>query len=87
MASGVAAILAQGHAVQPLEKFSFSLRFDNALVSGVIYLWQMIYPAGLAVFYPYPVGGLPSGEVAGRCCCCWPSRRGFCFGGESVRGC
>ena len=30
----------------------------------MIYLGQMVYPAGLAVFYPYPHNGLPVWEVA-----------------------
>jgi Flp pilus assembly protein TadD len=63
LASSVAAIIAQGQAVQPLEKFPLSLRIGNALVSCVSYGWQMFYPAGLAVFHPYPASGLPSWEV------------------------
>jgi Flp pilus assembly protein TadD len=63
LVSCVVAIIAQGHAVQPLEKFPLSLRIGNALVSCVAYGWQMFYPAGLAVYYPYPAGGLPAGEV------------------------
>ena len=63
LASCVVAIIAQGHAVQPLEKFPLSLRIGNALVSCVAYGWQMFYPAGLAVFHPYPASGLPSWEV------------------------
>jgi Flp pilus assembly protein TadD len=63
LVSCVVAIIAQGHAVQPLEIFTLSLRMDNALVSCVAYGWQMFYPAGLAVFYPYPASGLPSWEV------------------------
>jgi tetratricopeptide (TPR) repeat protein len=40
-----------------------SLRIDNAVVSYVVYLRQMVCPAGLAVFYPYPQNGLPGWEV------------------------
>jgi tetratricopeptide (TPR) repeat protein len=32
----------------------FSLRVENALVSYFIYIGKMFWPAGLAVFYPYP---------------------------------
>ncbi len=63
LASCVAALLAQGHAVQTLEKFPVALRMGNALVSYVAYAWQTFYPAGLAVFYPYPANGLPLWEV------------------------
>ncbi|MBN1818519.1 MAG: tetratricopeptide repeat protein [Sedimentisphaerales bacterium] len=40
------------------------LRMENALVSYVIYLWQMIYPTGLACLYPYATGHLPFWQVA-----------------------
>jgi tetratricopeptide (TPR) repeat protein len=40
-----------------------ALRIDNAVVSYVVYLRQMVCPAGLAVFYPYPQNGLPGWEV------------------------
>ena len=30
----------------------------------MVYLGQMVWPAGLAVFYPYPHNGLPAWEVA-----------------------
>ena len=30
----------------------------------MVYLGQMVWPAGLAVFYPYPQNGLPPWEVA-----------------------
>lgn len=40
------------------------LRFENALVSYVIYLWKMIWPAPLALFYPYP-HFVPAWQTAG----------------------
>src|SRR5262249_44624467 len=43
----------------------FAARVGNALVSYVAYGMQMIWPDGLAVFYPHPRGGLPAVEVAG----------------------
>jgi tetratricopeptide (TPR) repeat protein len=33
-------------------------RTSNAFVSYVVYVWQMIWPASLAVFYPLPQNGL-----------------------------
>jgi tetratricopeptide (TPR) repeat protein len=33
-------------------------RSSNALVSYITYIWQMIWPAKLGVFYPYPPNGL-----------------------------
>jgi len=38
-------------------------RIGNALVSYVAYIGQMICPMGLAVYYPYPGGGLAFGKV------------------------
>ena len=42
---------------------SFSHRAENALVSYIVYLRQMFFPAGLAVGYPFPRKGLPAAEV------------------------
>ncbi len=47
-----------------IEPVSVALRMGNAVVSYVIYLRQMICPAGLAVLYPYPRNGLPGWEIA-----------------------
>jgi tetratricopeptide (TPR) repeat protein len=47
-------------AVVRLEKFPLGLRMANALVSYVAYIWKMIWPTGLAVYYPYPVHGIPA---------------------------
>ncbi len=64
-AGSVATLWAQSGAMQqPGELFSLPLRLANALVSCAVYLGQMVWPAGLAVFYPFPQSGLPPGEVA-----------------------
>jgi len=62
-ASCVVTILAQNEAIQSTESFSLPLRFGNALAATAVYLGQMIWPAGLAVFYPYPHNGLSAWEV------------------------
>jgi tetratricopeptide (TPR) repeat protein len=41
-----------------------ALRFENALVSYCIYIAKMFWPAGLAVFYPYPQE-IPAWQAAG----------------------
>jgi tetratricopeptide (TPR) repeat protein len=46
-------------------RLPFELRMENAVVSCVTYLWQMIYPSGLACFYPNPANHLPLWQVAG----------------------
>ena len=38
-------------------------RLGNALVSYGVYLWQMVYPAGLAAPYPNPPNGQPLWKV------------------------
>lgn len=42
------------HNLVPFDTFAPSLRLTTALVSYGRYLWQLIWPAGLAVFYPQP---------------------------------
>ena len=44
--------------------YSMLLRCVNALVTCKVYLGQMVWPAGLAVFYPFPRNGLSAWEAA-----------------------
>ncbi|MGO9586462.1 MAG: tetratricopeptide repeat protein [Limisphaerales bacterium] len=48
---------------QAIASLPLSVRVGNALVSYVVYLKQMIYPVGLAVYYPHPEGRLPTWEI------------------------
>ena len=41
-------------AVVSVSTFPLGLRIENALTSYVAYIWKMIWPARLAVFYPHP---------------------------------
>ncbi len=65
-ASGVLAIIAQaGHgALASLETLPLENRLANAPVACITYLWKMLYPVDLAVFYPHP-GMQPLWKVAG----------------------
>ncbi len=63
-ASCVVTLLAQSKAIQSTESFSLLARSGNALAACMVYLGQMVCPAGLAVFYAYPHHGLPAWEVA-----------------------
>jgi tetratricopeptide (TPR) repeat protein len=63
-AVGVATLLAQKGSMQSTESFLLPLRLANALMTGMVYLGQMVWPAGLAAFYPFPHKGLPPWEVA-----------------------
>ena len=62
--SCVVTLLAQNQAIRSSEAFALPLRLVNALVTCMVYLGQMVYPAGLIVVYPYPHNGLPWWEVA-----------------------
>jgi protein O-mannosyl-transferase len=60
----VVTLWAQQKAIQPAALASLSLRLGNALVTCMVYLCQMVYPAGLAALYLYPHNGLPTWEAA-----------------------
>ena len=47
-------------AVVQLVKFPLELRIENAVVSYGAYLWKMVWPSGLAAYYPYPAKGIPA---------------------------
>jgi tetratricopeptide (TPR) repeat protein len=57
-ASCLATLLAQEKAVMTIRQLTLGDRVGNAAVSYVTYLGQVIWPTGLAVFYPYPAGNL-----------------------------
>jgi protein O-mannosyl-transferase len=52
-----------GGAVMTVSAIPLMLRIENALVSYVDYILKMLWPAGLAVFYPYPLS-VPAWQVA-----------------------
>jgi tetratricopeptide (TPR) repeat protein len=62
-ASCVATILAQKEAFAPIRAVSLQERLANALIAYVQYIGQAIYPAHLAVLYPYQEAGLSVAEV------------------------
>src|SRR5262249_6379469 len=62
-ASCVATLLAQKQALDASLKPPLGERVGNALVSYAVYLGQMIWPARLAVLYPYPEGNLKLPQV------------------------
>jgi len=45
------------------EAYPFPMRMSNALVSYVAYIWLMLCPLKLAVFYPYPTNGWPLWDI------------------------
>jgi tetratricopeptide (TPR) repeat protein len=52
--SCVVTLLAQSKAMKPFETFPLPTRLGTALLSCKVYLVQMLYPARLAAFYPFP---------------------------------
>ena len=57
--SSGATLWAQQGAVRSFEMFPLSRRISNALVTTVVYLGQMVWPARLAAYYPQPADALP----------------------------
>ena len=64
--SAVATLIVQSEGVGlvPLEVLPLSWRITNALAAYLVYIWQMIWPADLALIYSHP-GKLPIWQVAG----------------------
>jgi Tfp pilus assembly protein PilF len=66
LASGIVTFIAQrsGGAVQDVQNVPLSYRLSNACLSCMRYLVALVWPHGMAVYYPYPPGGPPPGLVA-----------------------
>src|SRR6266567_640863 len=61
--SSVVTFLAQRGAVGWTEQLPVSARINNAVATYVVYMWQMLWPLKLAVFYPHPENRLPISEI------------------------
>jgi protein O-mannosyl-transferase len=61
--SSIITFLVQKGAVGHTEELPILERINNAVVSYVLYIWQMIWPVNLAVFYPHPENRLPLWEI------------------------
>ena len=66
-ASSVLAVVAQKSvgAMASVERVSVGLRIQNALCSYVLYLWKIVWPARLAILYPYPFHSLSWTKAVG----------------------
>src|SRR5260370_19777358 len=66
-ASAVVTSVAQSHlgAVRGFTEVPVALRLSNALVSYAKYLLLAFWPNDLAVFYPFPRGGIPAWQMIG----------------------
>lgn len=58
-ASSILTIWAQENAISTLDLIPLGLRASNGLVACVAYMWKMLWPVGLSVFYRHPGTGLP----------------------------
>jgi protein O-mannosyl-transferase len=54
---------ASGGTTQSLAHYPLAGRVANAAVTCVAYLVKAAWPSGLAVYYPYPYGGIPAIET------------------------
>jgi tetratricopeptide (TPR) repeat protein len=61
--SCVATLFAQRQGPSAIDQLPFLWRLENTFVTYVTYIWQMLWPARLAVFYPHPNDRLPLVEV------------------------
>jgi protein O-mannosyl-transferase len=59
--SCIATLFAQGPSA--IDQLPFLWRLNNTFAGYVTYIWQMLWPARLAVFYPHPNDSLPLMEV------------------------
>ena len=62
--SVVSTIRAQEGAIAIMAQTSIGDRLAGALVAYGVYLREMVWPFGLAIFYPMPSGGFPWWEVS-----------------------
>ncbi|MCX5632612.1 MAG: tetratricopeptide repeat protein [Phycisphaerae bacterium] len=51
--------------VKTFLNYPLSWRIENALVSYIIYIEKLFWPAKLAIFYPHPEGGILLWQIAG----------------------
>jgi protein O-mannosyl-transferase len=61
--SSIGTLIAQKGAVGWTEELPILERINNAITSYVLYIWQMVWPAKLAVFYPHPENRLLPWEI------------------------
>jgi protein O-mannosyl-transferase len=55
----------QGGSLIALDRLPLGLRLANAAISYIRYLGETFWPVDLAVFYPFPAGGIPAWKVDG----------------------
>jgi len=58
-ASAAITVIAQQASLAPAQRFPSALRLENAIYSCGMYLAKAVWPASLALFYPYPTALSP----------------------------
>jgi tetratricopeptide (TPR) repeat protein len=61
--SCIATLFAQRQSPSAIDQLPLLWRLENTFVTYVIYIWQMLWPVRLAVFYPHPNDRLPLLQV------------------------
>jgi tetratricopeptide (TPR) repeat protein len=61
--SAAVTLFTQFQSTATMSQLPLLWRLNNAVVTYVIYIWQMIWPARLAAFYPHPNGHLHGWQV------------------------
>ena len=61
--SCIVTLFTQRQGPNAIDQLPFLWRVNNTFVSYVTYIWQMLWPVRLAVFYPHPNDRLPLLEV------------------------
>src|SRR5439155_9126359 len=64
LASSIVALALQVQSPASVGQLPFGWRLQNALVTYLTYIWQMFWPANLAIFYPHPDNRLAVWQVA-----------------------
>src|SRR5205807_4153797 len=64
LASAAITFILQIHTHESVGQLPLSWRLQNALVTYVTYIWQIFWPANLAIFYPHPDDRLALWRVA-----------------------
>jgi len=62
-ASCAVTVFAQSNTIMGVNKLPVSIRAANATCAYAAYLRQMVWPSGLAVFYPFPPDGFNPGAL------------------------
>jgi tetratricopeptide (TPR) repeat protein len=64
VASGTVFLVQRLTVMKSVTEYPLLYRIENALVSYIVYICKMFWPSRLAIFYPHPLGSLPTWKIA-----------------------